>query len=160
MNIAPAPSLAAIEGCNQRVTGCVEMLQRVRMDRIFAASDVAAGETYAKLVPRRAKREALLATARKRRYLSNLTHMFATFSQRYHIGVNGLTDNLQPSPAGPSAATSRRAAPTLAKLTSGARQAGCGPSYPSMMTRSMVDTGCRNLIACWYSGDFQQSMAA
>jgi hypothetical protein len=24
--------------------------------------------------------------------------MFATFSQRYHIGVDGLTDNLQPSP--------------------------------------------------------------
>ena len=87
MNIAPAPSLAAIEGCNQRMTGCVEMLQRVRMDRIFTASDVAAGETYAKLVPRRAKREALLATARARRYLSNLTHMFATFSQRYHMSM-------------------------------------------------------------------------
>jgi hypothetical protein len=100
MNIAPAPSLAAIEGCNQRVPGCVEMLQRVRMARIFAASDVAAGETYAKLVPRRAKREAFLATARARRYLSNLTHVFATLSQRYHIGVDGLTDSLRARPGG------------------------------------------------------------
>ena len=87
MNIAPAPSLAAIEGCNQRMTGCFEMLQRVRMDRILAASDVAAGEAYAKLVPGRAKREALLATARARRYLLNLTHMFATFSQGYHMSM-------------------------------------------------------------------------
>ena len=81
MDIAPAPSLAAIKGCNQRMTGRVEMLQRVRMDRILAASDVAAGETYAELVPRHAKRETFLATARARRYLSNLTHMFATLSQ-------------------------------------------------------------------------------
>ena len=95
MNIAPAPSLAALEGCNQRMTGRVEMLQRVRVARILAASDVAAGETYAKLVPRRAKREAFLATARARRYLSNLTHVLATLSQRYHIGVDGLTDSLR-----------------------------------------------------------------
>jgi hypothetical protein len=81
MDIAPAPSLTAIEGCNQRMTGRVEMLQRVRMDRILAASDVAAGEAYAKLVPWHAKREALLATVRARRYLPNLTHVFATFSQ-------------------------------------------------------------------------------
>ena len=85
MNIAPAPSLAALEGCNQRMTGRVEMLQGVRVARILAASDMAAGETYSKLVPRRAKREALLATAGARRYLSNITRMFATLSQRYHI---------------------------------------------------------------------------
>jgi hypothetical protein len=28
------------------------------------------------------------------------------------------------------------------------------------MIRSAVDTGWRNFIACWYSGDFQQSTAA
>jgi len=67
------------------MTGRIEMLQRVRMDRILAASDMAAGETYAKLVPRRAKRETFLASGRARRYLSNLTHKFATLSQRYHI---------------------------------------------------------------------------
>src|SRR6266550_1858183 len=87
MNIAPAPSLAALERCNQRMTGRVEMLQRVRVARILAASDMAAGETYSKLVPRRAKREAFLATSGARRHLSNLTHMFATLRQRYHIGV-------------------------------------------------------------------------
>ena len=87
MNIAPTPSLAALEGCNQWMTGRVEMLQRVRVARILAASDMAAGETHAKLVPRRAKREAFFTTARARRYLSNLTHMFATLSQRWHIGA-------------------------------------------------------------------------
>jgi hypothetical protein len=160
MNIAPAPSLAALEGCNERMTSRVEMLQRVRVARILAASDMAAGETYSKLVPRRAKREAFLATARARRHLSNLTHVFATLSQRYHIGVDDLTDSLRACFEGPGAATSRRTAPTLATLMPHGPQAGCGPSYPSVMTRSMVDTGCRNLIACWYSGDFQQSMAA
>src|SRR5207253_5402664 len=122
--------------------------------------DVATGETYAKLVPWRAKREALRATARARRYLSNLTYMFARLSQRYHIGVDGLTGNLRSRPEGPDAANSRQAARALAKSTPRGSQAGCGPSYPSMMTRSTVDTGCRNLIARWYSGDFQQSMAA
>src|ERR1700731_403 len=116
MNIAPAPSLAALEGCNQRMTGRVEMLQRMRVAGILATSDMAAGETHAKLVPRRAKREAFLATARARRHLSNLTQVFATFSQRYHIGVDGLTDSLRARPEGPDAATSRRTAPTLARL--------------------------------------------
>src|SRR5207249_8504369 len=37
---------------------------------------------------------------------------------------------------------------------------GCGPSYHSMMMRSMADTGCRSLIASWHPGDFQQSRAA
>ena len=106
MNIAPAPSLAALEGCNQRMTGRVEMLQRVRVARILAASDMAAGKTYSKLVPRRAEREAFLATARARRHLSNLTYMFATLSQRYHIGVDGLTDSPRARSEGADAATS------------------------------------------------------
>ncbi len=63
------------------MTRRVEMLQRVRMDRILAAPDMAAGETYAELVPRHAKRETFLTTVRARRYLSNLTHMFAMLSQ-------------------------------------------------------------------------------
>ena len=67
----------------------------MRMARILAASDMAAGEAYPKLVPRLAKREAFLATAGARRYLSNLTHMFATLGQRYHIGVDRLTDSLR-----------------------------------------------------------------
>src|SRR5438270_3345866 len=59
----------------------------MRVARILAASDMAAGETYPKLVPWRAKREAFLATSGARRHLSNLTRMFATLRQRYHIGV-------------------------------------------------------------------------
>ena len=80
------------------MTGRVEMLQRMRVARILAAADMAARETYTKLVPRRAKREAFLATARARRYLPNLAHMFATLSQRYHIGADGLTDSLRGRP--------------------------------------------------------------
>ena len=51
MNVAPAPVLAAFEGGNQRMTGRIEVLQSVRVLRILAASDVAAGQTYAKLMP-------------------------------------------------------------------------------------------------------------
>ena len=39
-------------------------------------------------------------------------------------------------------------------------QPGCGPSYPSMMMISAVETSRRKSIARWYSGDFQQSRAA
>ena len=81
MNVAPAPGLAAFEGCNDRMTGRVEMLKSVRVLRILAASDMATGETYAKLVPLHAKRETLLAAARARRYLANLTYVFATLGR-------------------------------------------------------------------------------
>ena len=54
------------------------MLKSVRVLRILAAPDMAAGETYAKLVPLHPKRETPLAAARARRYLPNLTCMFAT----------------------------------------------------------------------------------
>jgi hypothetical protein len=80
MNVAPAPGLAALEGCNHRVTGRVEMLKSVRVLRILAAPDMAAGKTYTKLVPLHPEREAFLAAARARRYLPNLTCVFATLS--------------------------------------------------------------------------------
>jgi hypothetical protein len=54
------------------------MLQSVRVLRILAAPDVAAGETYAKLVPLRSKRAAFLTAVCCRRYLPNLVHMLAT----------------------------------------------------------------------------------
>ena len=79
MNVTPAPSLATIERCNQRMTGRVEMLKRVRIRRILAASDMATREAYAKLVPLAIERDAFLAAARARRYLSDLTYMFARF---------------------------------------------------------------------------------
>ena len=81
MNVAPAPGLAAFEGCNHRVTGRVEMLKSMGVFRILAASDMAAGETYAKLVPLHPKRETLLTAARARRYLPNLTYVFATLGR-------------------------------------------------------------------------------
>ena len=37
---------------------------------------------------------------------------------------------------------------------------GWAPSYPSMMMRSIVDTGCLSGSMAWYSGEFQQSSAA
>ena len=78
MHVAPTPGLAALEGGDDRVTGRIEMPKRMRMLRILAASDMAAGETYAKLVPLHPERETLLAAARARRYLPNLTYVFAT----------------------------------------------------------------------------------
>ena len=80
MNVAPAPSLAAFEGCNDRMTGTVEMLKSVRVLRILAAPDMATGEAHTKLVPLHPKREAFLAAACARRYLPNLTYMFATLA--------------------------------------------------------------------------------
>ena len=69
------------------MTGRVEMLKRVRVRRILAASDMATGETYAKLVPLLPKRAAFLAAACARRYLSNLAYMFAMLGHCWHIGV-------------------------------------------------------------------------
>src|SRR5437879_9096097 len=66
MNVAPAPGLAAFEGCNQRMTGRIEVLQRMRVFRILAASDVTAGQTNAKLVPLHSEREAFLTAVRCR----------------------------------------------------------------------------------------------
>ena len=60
------------------MTGRIEVLQRMRVFRILAASDVTAGETNAKLVPLHSEREAFLTAVRSRRYLQpNLIYMFA-----------------------------------------------------------------------------------
>jgi len=88
MNVAPAPGLAAFEGCNYRMSRRVEVLQSMRMLRILAAPDVAAGETHAKLVPLRPQREAFLAAARARRDLPNFTYMFTAFGYRWHTDVS------------------------------------------------------------------------
>jgi hypothetical protein len=57
------------------------MLKSMRVFRILATPDVAAGETHAKLVPLHSKRETLLAGARARRYLPNLAYVFATLGR-------------------------------------------------------------------------------
>ena len=79
MQVAPAPCLAALEGGDDRMTRRIEVLKRMRMRRILAASDMTTRETYAKLVPRCAERDALLAAVRPRLHLSDLTEMFAAF---------------------------------------------------------------------------------
>ncbi len=61
------------------MTSGIEMLQRVGVRRILAAADVPTRQTYAKLVPRCPKSDALLAAVRSRRNLVNLAYMFAMF---------------------------------------------------------------------------------
>ena len=65
----------------------VEMLKRVRIRRVLAAPDVAAGETYAKLVPRRSERDAFFAAARPGRDLREACDVFTTLGHRGHIGL-------------------------------------------------------------------------
>src|SRR5512143_1017279 len=55
VDVAPAPRLAALEGGDQRVPRRLEVTKRVRVRRILAAADVAAGEAHAKLRPLRAE---------------------------------------------------------------------------------------------------------
>ena len=93
MNVAPAPGLAAFVGCNQRMTGCVEVLQSVRVLRILAASDMSAGQAYSKLIPLRPEREAFLTAARGRRYLPNLAYMFAMFGHWLSPSPQGVRMN-------------------------------------------------------------------
>src|SRR5262249_28500660 len=79
MDVTPTPRLAARERHNPRVTGLVEMLERVRMFGILAASDMAADEAHAKLRPRRADREAILASAARRRHGLHVAEVLAEF---------------------------------------------------------------------------------
>ena len=58
--------------------GCLEMPERVRMFRILAASDMAAREAHAELVPGFAQRNAFLAAVGSDRYFLNLAEMFTT----------------------------------------------------------------------------------
>jgi|SRR5438128_2178883 len=79
MHVAPAPGLAALEGGDDRVTGRIEMVKRVRMLRILAASDMTTRETDTELIPHSSERDALLAAVRPRLDGLNLTEMFTTF---------------------------------------------------------------------------------
>ncbi len=91
MKVAPAPGLAAFEGRNYRMAGRVEMLKSVGMLRVLTAPDMATGQTYAKLVPLDAKREAFLAAVCARRYLPHLTDMFTTLGHGWHVDVDRQT---------------------------------------------------------------------
>jgi hypothetical protein len=62
MHVAPAPRFAALERRDHRVAGRIEVLQSVRVLRVLAAADVAAGEAQAKMYPGVAGLQTLLAT--------------------------------------------------------------------------------------------------
>ena len=77
MDVTPAPCIAALERCDHRMGGRVEMLQRVGVLRVFTTAHVAAGQTDAKLGPRRTDRDAFLAAVGARRDVANFREMFA-----------------------------------------------------------------------------------
>ena len=64
----------------------VEMLERVRVLRVLAASDVAAGKAHAELVPGGAERETALATVRARRHLAKVDEMVTRLVHRQVLG--------------------------------------------------------------------------
>lgn len=59
------------------MAGRVEMLERVRVLRIFAASDMAADQTDAKLRPRGPDRETVLATLARREHGLDVAEVLA-----------------------------------------------------------------------------------
>lgn len=101
MMVAPAPCLVALEGCDHRMTGRIEMLQGVCMLRILAASDMTTGQAHAKLVPCRAEREAFLAAVGASLHLPNFTEMFATLTHVPNADVGQLVEST--CSAGPGA---------------------------------------------------------
>ena len=81
MHVAPAPRFAALERRDHRVAGRIEVLQSVRVLRVLATADVAAGEAHPKLVPGRAARETLFAAIGAGRDFPDLAEMLAAFAQ-------------------------------------------------------------------------------
>ena len=89
IDIAPAPGLAGLEGGDHRVAGLVEMLERMRVLRILAAADVAAGQANAELVPWRADRHAIHATVGARPDLADLAEVLAALGRLSHARSAG-----------------------------------------------------------------------
>ena len=67
VDIAPAPAFRRIVALDDRMAGGVEMLGGVRVGRIVAAADVAAGAADPQMQPRAADLQAFLAAERARR---------------------------------------------------------------------------------------------
>ncbi len=78
IDVAPSPRFITFEGCDHRMTGRIEMRECMSMLRILATSDMTAGKTYAKFIPRRTERKALLATVRARFHFPYRIEMLAT----------------------------------------------------------------------------------
>lgn len=77
VDVAPSPALVRLERCDHWVTGCFEVLQRMRILRILAAADMAAGKTNTKLVPPHAEGHAFFAAARAGFHSANFAEMRA-----------------------------------------------------------------------------------
>lgn len=76
MDVAPPPRFAALKRGDHRVTGRIEVRERMSVFRILAASDMTTGETDAKLIPRYPERKALLAAVGARFHGLYLAEMF------------------------------------------------------------------------------------
>ena len=77
VNVAPSPRVVAFERRDHRVACGIEMRERVGVVRVFAATDMAAGEAHAELGPLGAQRHALLASVRARLHGLDFAEMFA-----------------------------------------------------------------------------------
>src|SRR5439155_17429707 len=85
MDVTPYPWIAILEQCDHRKGGHVEMLKRMNVLRVFTTAHVAAGQTDAKLGPRRTDRDAFLAAVGARRDVANFREMFALLRHRQVI---------------------------------------------------------------------------
>ena len=72
--------------------GRVEMSQRMGVGRIFATSDVAAGEANAKLVPRGSECLAFLAPVGARDQAPDVGEVFALIGHRTDYSIAALTE--------------------------------------------------------------------
>jgi hypothetical protein len=76
------------------------MRERMRMFRILAAPDMAAGKTYAKLIPRLPERNAFLAAVRARCHVPNRAEMLATIVHVFRIPPRPATESPDLPPLG------------------------------------------------------------
>lgn len=75
VNIAPAPIFAWLEGLNDRVIGCVEMLRRMLVLRGVTAANVPANQAFAQVNPAIASFQTVLTAIGARRDLLYLIKM-------------------------------------------------------------------------------------
>ncbi len=83
MHVAPGPGLATLQRCDHWMSGRIEVLQRVGVRRILAATHVAACKADPKRRPGRAEREATLTDRVARRKRPDLAEMPAIFAHEW-----------------------------------------------------------------------------
>src|SRR5262249_35074217 len=75
VNVAVAPVLARLEGLDDRMPGCVEVLRGVLILARVTAADVSATAAKPQMYPRIARLQTLLAALRTRRDLAYLAQV-------------------------------------------------------------------------------------